>query len=40
MDNATLLPQYAVITEGKVADITAARGMTFPPGAMLVFDRG
>jgi diacylglycerol kinase len=40
MDNATLLPQYAVITEGRVADITAARGMTFPPGALLVFDRG
>lgn len=40
LDNVTLLPQYAVITEGRVADITAARGMTFPAGAMLVFDRG
>ena len=40
MDNASLLPQYAVITEGKVADITVARTMTFQAGAMLVFDRG
>ena len=40
MDNSTLLPQYAVITEGKVADITAAKRMSFAAGAMLVFDRG
>ena len=40
MDNSTLLPQYAVITEGKVADITAAKRMSFTAGAMLVFDRG
>ena len=40
MDNSSLLPQYAVITEGKVADITVAKKMTFAAGAMLVFDRG
>lgn len=40
LDNATLLPQYAVITDGKTADITAARRMTFPVGTLLVFDRG
>ena len=40
MDNSSLLPQYAVITEGKVADITVAKSMSFAAGAMLVFDRG
>ena len=40
MDNSSLLPQYAVITEGKVSDITAAKRMSFAAGAMLVFDRG
>jgi diacylglycerol kinase len=40
LDNATLLPQFAVITDGKTADIATARRMTFPAGALLVFDRG
>ena len=40
MDNSSLLPQYAVITEGKAADITIAKKMSFAAGAMLVFDRG
>ena len=40
MNNASLLPQYAVITEGKVSDINAAKRMSFAAGAMLVFDRG
>ena len=40
MDNASGLPQFAVITHGKTGDITAARKMNFAPGAMLVFDRG
>lgn len=40
LDNASLLPQFAVITDGKTADITVARRMTFPAGALLVFDRG
>ena len=40
LDNSTLLPQYAVITEGNTADIKAAKKMEFRAGAMLVFDRG
>jgi len=40
LDNGTLLPQYAVITEGNTADIKAAKRMEFRAGAMLVFDRG
>jgi diacylglycerol kinase len=40
LDNGTLLPQYAVISDGKTADITVAKRMEFRPGAMLVFDRG
>lgn len=35
-----LYPQYAVLSEGRAADITAAREMKFQAGAMLVFDRG
>jgi len=31
---------YAVLTDGKTADITAAKTMTFAAGTMLVFDRG
>jgi diacylglycerol kinase len=40
LDNASFLPQYAVITAGKTADVTAAKKMEFPRGAILVFDRG
>jgi hypothetical protein len=40
LDHDGYLPSYAVITDGKTADITAAKTMTFPPGTMLVFDRG
>jgi diacylglycerol kinase len=40
LDNASFLPQYAVITPGKTADVTAAKKMEFPRGTMLVFDRG
>lgn len=40
LDHDGYLPSYAVLTEGKTADITAARQMTFAPGTMLVFDRG
>jgi hypothetical protein len=40
LDHDGLLPEYAVITEGKVADIKIARKFQFPEGAMLVFDRG
>ncbi len=40
LDNQGFLPQYAVLTEGKKADITVAGKMEFQPGTMLVFDRG
>jgi hypothetical protein len=40
LDHDGYLPSYAVITDGKTADITAAKAMTFAPDTMLVFDRG
>lgn len=40
LDHDGYLPSYAVLTEGKTADITAARQMPFAAGTMLVFDRG
>jgi hypothetical protein len=40
LDHDGYLPNYALITDGKTADITAAKGMTFAPDTMLVFDRG
>ena len=40
LDHDGYLPSYAVITDGKTADITAARSMTFTPGTIVVFDRG
>ena len=40
LDNASFLPQYAVITPGNTGDVTAARKMEFTRGTMLVFDRG
>lgn len=40
LDNASFLPQYAVITKGNTADVTAAKTMEFAAGTMLVFDRG
>jgi hypothetical protein len=40
LDHDGYLPQYAVISDGKKADISAARKMSFAPGTMLVFDRG
>lgn len=40
LDNATLLPQYAVLSNGKTADVTMAKKMTFAPGTILVMDRG
>lgn len=39
LDHDGYLPSYAVLSEGKTADITGARRMTFAPGTMLVFDR-
>lgn len=40
LDNQGFLPQYAVLSEGKKADVTVARQMEFQPNTMLVFDRG
>jgi len=40
LDNRSILPQYAVITEGKTADVKVARLLKFEPGAIVVMDRG
>jgi hypothetical protein len=40
LDHDGYLPAYAVLSDGKEADIAAARKMSFAPGTMLVFDRG
>ena len=40
LDHDGYLPCYAVMTEGKTADITDARKMHFESGTLLVFDRG
>jgi hypothetical protein len=37
LDHDGYLPSYAVVTDGKTADITAAKRMTFAPDTMLVF---
>ena len=34
------LPQFAVISDCKTSDIQAARGLSYTPGTMLVFDHG
>lgn len=40
LDNDGYLPTYAIITDGKTADVTVARTLTFPKGSILVVDRG
>ncbi|HEY6306451.1 MAG TPA: IS4 family transposase [Candidatus Angelobacter sp.] len=40
LDHDGHLPCYAVMTEGKTADISEARKMHFEAGTLLVFDRG
>ena len=40
LDHDGYLPQFAVVTAGKTADIEVARRQRFEPGTMLVFDRG
>jgi Transposase DDE domain/Domain of unknown function (DUF4372) len=40
LDHDGLLPCYAVITDGKQHEVTVSRQWSFPPGAILVFDRG
>jgi hypothetical protein len=40
LDHDGYLPQFAVVTAGKTAEIEVARRQRFEPGTMLVFDRG
>ena len=40
LDHDGLLPHFALITEGKKADVKVARTLRFPAGSMLVFDPG
>jgi len=40
LDHDGCLPCFAVLTEGKTADITVARSWKFEPGSIVVFDRG
>jgi hypothetical protein len=40
LDHDGYLPGFAVITDGKVADIQIARQLHFDPGSIIVFDRG
>ena len=40
LDHDGYLPCFAVVTEGKVADVKVAQGLTFEPGTVVVDDRG
>ena len=40
LDNRSIMPLYAVVTDGKTADVKVARGLKFEPGTILVMDRG
>lgn len=40
LDHDGYLPSFAVLSEGRTADITVAKKMSFAPGTMLTFDRG
>ena len=40
LDHDGCLPCYAVITEGRRADVKEARRIQFAPGTLVVFDRG
>jgi len=40
LDHQGFLPQYAVLTDGKTQEIEVARQLHFPPGTILVMDRG
>ena len=39
LDYETGLPNYAILTDGKTHDVTAAKGTNFPSGSVLVVDR-
>ena len=40
LDHDGYLPEFAVLSEGKVADVKIARDLHFSPGAIVVDDRG
>jgi hypothetical protein len=40
LDHDGYLPSFAVITEGKVADVKVAHHLRFDPGTIVVYDRG
>ena len=40
LDHDGYLPDFAVITDGKTADVTAARNFTLPVGSIIAVDRG
>lgn len=40
LDHDGCLPCYAVVTEGRRADVKEARAIQFAPGTLVVFDRG
>jgi hypothetical protein len=40
LDHDGYLPAFACVTEGKASDLSAARKLQFPPGTIVVFDRG
>jgi hypothetical protein len=40
LDNRSIMPQFAVITDGKTADVKVARRLNFEPGTVVVMDRG
>lgn len=40
LDNRSVMPQYAVVTNGKTADVKVARALRFESGTILVMDRG
>jgi hypothetical protein len=40
LDHDGYLPRFAVITDGKVSDVEIARQLDFPPGTIVVEDRG
>ena len=40
LDHDRYLPSFALITDGKIGDITVAKMLRFEPGTVLVMDRG
>jgi len=40
LDQDGMLPAFAVVTESRVSDLAGARGLAFPRGSILVFDKG